>query len=284
MSEDGSTIVGQLPAEYRNNGHYGPLLLGDILDQHYQCRTPRPLIVEQLQELRIEISTGQLNNILIEHKAIFHTEQQQVLRVGLETAEYVHTDDTGARHQGKNGYCPVIGNQWFAYFKSSRSKSRQTFLETIQGGALRYVLNDDAQAYLKAQPLAAKYRERLTFSDAILAENPLAWEAYLLEKGIVSAKAIQSISEAALLGGAMSGGINPRIANYQRWSRTVQCADSWVVLGTCRTVFASAPGKYRAAAPEYRPNARPVMAALSAVTGVSTMSIECKKNQTFAGI
>lgn len=209
VSEDGSTIVGQLPAEYRNNGHYGPLLLGYVLYQHYQCRTPRPIIIEQLQEWGIEISTGQLNNILIENKEIFHSEQQQVLRVGLETAEYVHTDDTGARHQGKNGYCTVIGNQWFAYFKSSRAKSRQNFLETLQGRTLRYVLNDDAQAYLDAQPLAAKYRERLTFSDAILAEGPLAWEVYLLEKGIVSAKAIRSISEAALLGGAMSGGMNP---------------------------------------------------------------------------
>ena len=104
----------------------------------------------------IEISAGQLNNILIENKEIFHSEQQQVLRVGLETAAYVHTDDTGARHQGKNGYCTVIGNQWFAYFKSSRSKSRQNFLETLQGGGLRYVLNDDAQAYLESQPASGK--------------------------------------------------------------------------------------------------------------------------------
>jgi Transposase IS66 family len=209
VNGDGSTIVGQLPSEYLNNGHYGPTLLGYVLYQHYQCRTPHPLIVEQLQEWGIEISSGQLNNILIENKEIFHSEQQQVLRVGLETAAYVHTDDTGARHQGKNGYCTVIGNQWFAYFKSSCSKSRQNFLETLQGETLSYVLNDDAQSYLESQPLAAKYRERLTFSDAILAQDSQTWAAYLLEKGIVSAKAIRSISEAALLGGAMSGGINP---------------------------------------------------------------------------
>lgn len=208
VSEDGSTIVGQLPAEYRNNGHYGPLLLGYVLYQHYQCRVPQPILLEQLREWGIEISTGQLNNILTENKETFHAEQQQVLRVGLETAEYVHTDDTGARHQGKNGYCTVIGNQWFAYFKSSHSKSRQNFLEVLQGGTARYVLNDYAQDYLERQPLATKYREQLTFSDAILAEQPLDWQAYLLEKGIVSAKAIRLVSEAALLGGAMSGGIN----------------------------------------------------------------------------
>jgi hypothetical protein len=66
VNGDGNTIVGQLPTEYRNNGHYGPTLLGYVLYQHYQCRTPHPLIIEQLQEWEIEISAGQLNNILIE--------------------------------------------------------------------------------------------------------------------------------------------------------------------------------------------------------------------------
>ena len=207
VDADGSTIVGQLPPEYRH-GHYGPLLLGYVLYQHYQCRMPQPLLHEQLQEWGIAISTGQLNNILTEHQDSFHAEQQQVLRVGLETAEYIHTDDTGARHQGKNGYCTVIGNAWFSYFKSSCSKSRQNFLEVLQGESVRYVLNDYAQDYLARQPLATKYRDRLTFSDAILAEQSLDWQTYLLEKGIVRKQAIQVISEAALLGGVMSKGVN----------------------------------------------------------------------------
>ena len=199
--------MGQLPTEYRN-GHYGPLLLGYILYQHYQCRVPQPILHEQLQEWSIEISTGQLHNILSENQENFHAEQQQILRVGLETAAYIHTDDTGARHQGKNGYCTVIGNEWFSYFKSSGSKSRQNFLEVLQGGAMRYVLNDYAQHYLESQPLSAKDRAQLIFSDALLAEQTTDWQGYLLEKGIVSAKAVQMISEAALLGGVMFEGLN----------------------------------------------------------------------------
>jgi hypothetical protein len=109
--EDGRLIAGELPIAYRN-GHYGPLLLGHIIYQYYQCRVTQPLIYEQLQEWDIEISTGQLHNILSEHKDEFQAEQQQVLRAGLATAEYIHTDDTGARHEGKNGYCTVIGNVW----------------------------------------------------------------------------------------------------------------------------------------------------------------------------
>ena len=39
VREDGSTLVGKVPPEYRQ-GHYGPLLVGYILYQHYQCRVP----------------------------------------------------------------------------------------------------------------------------------------------------------------------------------------------------------------------------------------------------
>ena len=41
----------------------------------------------------------------------------------------IHVDDTGARHNGRNGVCTHIGNEWFAYFESTESKSRINFLE-----------------------------------------------------------------------------------------------------------------------------------------------------------
>ena len=42
-------------------------------------------------------------------------------------------DDTGARHEGKNGYCTAIGNDLFAYFESTDSKSRLNFLKVLRG-------------------------------------------------------------------------------------------------------------------------------------------------------
>ena len=210
IREDGSTVVGQLPAEYRH-GHYGPLLVGYILYQHYQCRVPHPLIHEQLQEWGIDISTGQLHNLLSENKERFHAEQQQVLRVGLETASYVHTDDTGARHQGKNGYCTVIGNAYFTYFRTTERKSRQSFLETLQGEAPRYVLNDYAQQYLQSYPLATKHWQNLTFSPQVLAREQTQWQAYLTSLGIISPHAVRLVTEAALLGGAIDQGVDSRL-------------------------------------------------------------------------
>ena len=207
ITEEGNTIVGQLPSEYRY-GHYGPLLVGYILYQHYQCRVTQPILYEQLSEWGVEISKGQLHNLLCEHKASFHAEQQQVLTVGIETAKYIQTDDTGARHQGKNGYCTVIGNPWFTYFRSTDRKSRQSFLETLQGESRLYVLNEYAHDYLNSYELSAKDWEKLTFSAQVLAREQSEWSAYLKGLGIVGKQASRLVTEAALLGGAIEQGVD----------------------------------------------------------------------------
>ena len=75
----------------------------------------------------IDISSGQLQRILTEHKDHFHQEKSALLAAGLAESSYVGTDDTGARHQGQNGFCTALGNDLFAYFESSASKSRLNF-------------------------------------------------------------------------------------------------------------------------------------------------------------
>ena len=47
-----------------------------------------------------------------------------MLRAGLETAAWITVDDTGARHRGVNGVCTQIGNDNFAWFGTTGSKSR----------------------------------------------------------------------------------------------------------------------------------------------------------------
>ena len=200
ITEDGKTVVGELPTEYQGR-HYGPGLVCYVMYQHYQCRVPQPLIYEQLREWGIEISTGQVNRLLNEEHQRFEQEQHQVLKAGLETATYIHTDDTGARHNGKNGYCTVVGNDDFAYFKSSNSKSRENFLEILQAGEQKYILNEDAKAYLENYQLPQKHLVEISFSDEPLATTKEDWDKYLSAKGIAGIKTIRVLSEAALLGG-----------------------------------------------------------------------------------
>ncbi len=162
VTPEGKTIVGKLPSQYQ--GHYGPTLIAFTLYQHHQCRVPQTLILEELRELGVDISAGQVNRLLIENKESFHREQQQVFQVGLETAEYIHTDDTGARHQGKNGFCTVIGNDLFAYFSSTNSKSRENYLRMLRGSQEDFVLNEYSLRYLEEHQLAPSHLAKLQFS------------------------------------------------------------------------------------------------------------------------
>jgi hypothetical protein len=205
ITEEGKTLVGEIPKAYKGK-HFGPGLICYVMHQHYQCRVPQPLIYEQLREWGIRISAGQVNRILTEEHEIFEQEQERVLRVGLETATYVHTDDTSARHQGKNGYCTVIGNDFFAYFKSSDTKSRENFLEMLQGEEKRYVLNEYAQAYMGGYEIPKKQQEKITFSDEVIANSKEQWKIYLAGKGIVGKKTVRIVTEAALLGALSTSG------------------------------------------------------------------------------
>ena len=209
VTVEGKTIVGKLPKEYQ--GHYGPTLRSFTLYQHHQCRVPQNLICEQLRELGVDISAGQVNRLLVENKESFHTEQSQVLQAGLETAEYIHTDDTGARHQGQNGYCTVIGNDLFAHFSSTKSKSRENYLRILRGSHEDFVLNEYSRSYLEQQQLAACHLSKLKFSHEVISNGDQEWSQYLEAKGITSQQGMKLVTEAALLGSAIEHGLSPEM-------------------------------------------------------------------------
>jgi hypothetical protein len=155
----GEHLVGDLPAPL-NNAHFGPTLISYIVHQHHHQRVTQPLLLSQLHQWGVDISSGQLNRLLIEHNAPFHLEKDQLLPAALAASAYVHVDDTGARHRGHTGYCTHIGNAHFACFASTDSKSRINFLELLRAPYTDYHLNPVAWSYLRAQKLPRLLREQ----------------------------------------------------------------------------------------------------------------------------
>ena len=148
----GDWVTGKLPA-YLNGKHFGPTLIRFILYQHYHCHVTQPSLLEQLDEFGIDISAGQLSNLLIEEKERFHREKERILSVGLQVSGYVNVDDTGARHKGQNGYCTHIGNELFSWFESTGSKSRINFLKLMRAGHSDCAINMDAVCYMQSNKL-----------------------------------------------------------------------------------------------------------------------------------
>jgi len=191
-------------------GHFGPNLIAYILDQYHQAQVTEPLLLEQLWEYGIDISAGQLHRILTENHEVFHQEKDEIRAAGLAVSSYVGTDDTGARHQGKNGYCTVIGNDLFAYFESSASKSRLNFLHVLQGSQHDYAINDATLAYWKRQELAAALVDKLTHGPREFVGEQ-AWQSRLTELAITTERHVLIATEGALIGGLVARGVSPEL-------------------------------------------------------------------------
>ena len=54
----------------------------------------------------------------------------------------------GRGTMGTTAYCTAIGNDLFAYFESTDSKSRLNFLQVLRGPASGYTINEVTLAYL----------------------------------------------------------------------------------------------------------------------------------------
>ena len=205
QTPDGNYIVGQLPPEVQ--GHFSPELKSYILYQYYHCHVTQPLLLEQLWEWNVDISSGQLNRILTEDKEIFHNEKDDILSMGLKVSDYINVDDTGARHDGKNGYCTHIGNELFAWFQSTDSKSRINFLELLRAGQMDYVINEDALEYMNNQRLPKSLLHLLEDHYKKQFANLSEWEAHLQELQIVNHRHIKIATEGALIGSVLHHGL-----------------------------------------------------------------------------
>src|SRR3954453_22551663 len=161
LTPEGRSLVAPLPAEVLPGSHFGPDLIGFILHQYHHQHVTQPLLLEQLHQLGIDISAGELNRILTEGKDVFHQEKAELLPAALAVSSYIEVDDTGARHQGHNGSCTQIGNELFAVFAGTESKSRLNFLELLRQPHTDYVINETAVAYWQRQKLPAAVMDKL---------------------------------------------------------------------------------------------------------------------------
>ena len=144
------------------------------------------------------------------------SESQAVLRAGLEGAPWISVDDTGARHGDRNGVTTQIGNDAFAWFGTTFSKSRLNFLELLRAGHGDYVLNAAAFAYMHKRNLAGPVIARLAEapgngckSRRFASEG--AWMAHLEQLGItalnVHPEPVRIATEGALWGAIQAHGL-----------------------------------------------------------------------------
>lgn len=204
---DGSFLTAPLPAHVTS--HFGPNLHSYVLYQHYQNHVTEPLLLEELREMGVDISAGQISRLLTEGHDDFHLEKDDLLPAAREVSAYFHTDDTSARHQGRSGHTLHIGNELFASFFTTDSKSRLNFLSILRQPFEDYVLSGDALFYLEYYDATQKLQRQLgraveaADDGCLVIEGRAAWERQLDRWRIKSPNARRLVSEAALFGSLM---------------------------------------------------------------------------------
>ena len=209
LSPSGETVVAALPKQATS--HFGPELKRFILSQYHQGQMTIPRLLTQLKDLGIDISKRQIVRLLSAKQDAFLAEAKEVLRAGLGSTFWFTVDDTGARHKARNGFCTHIGNDRFAFFATTGSKSRLNFLELLRAGQDDYVINAAALDYMRNHKLpqatiallAAGAERRFTGRDAFM--------EHLTKLGITALKVhpnpVQIASEGAAWGSIAEQGL-----------------------------------------------------------------------------
>ena len=206
---DGRTLLAPLPAGLA--GHFGPELHRFVLLQHHQGQVTTERITAFLNSLGMAISKRQVVRLLTAKSTALVAEAQAVLRAGLDSACWISVDDTGARHRARNGVTTQIGDDRFAFFATSFSKSRRNFLEILRAGHDDYVLNAAAFAYMHQRDLAGPVIDQLVAHPLKRFPDEAAWSAHLDGLGItqlrVSPNPVKIATEGALWGSIRQHGL-----------------------------------------------------------------------------
>jgi hypothetical protein len=208
LTPSGETLVAPLPDGVR--GHFGPELRRFVLMQYHQGQVTVERLVTQLQAIGISISKREVMRLLIERQDDFLIENREVLRAGLATAAWITVDDTGARHRGTNAVCTQIGNDSFAWFGTTGSKSRLNFLDLLRAGHTDYVINEAALDYMCEHALAGPVIRQLAGHAQRRFADAAAWQRHLRQLGITALEAtpdpVRVATEAALWGAVAAHG------------------------------------------------------------------------------
>ena len=172
------TYLAELPRGYE--GQFGPGIKALTLAFYFGMGTSEPKILEFYENVGVQISEGELSNLLIKDQASFHAEKDAVYEAGLRSSPWQQTDDTLTRVNGENQHCHVVCNPVFTAYHTTPNKDRLSVLDVLRNGRERiFRLNAEALGYLENLPWSKKAWRKLQSWTAEGGEQDLEESAFL---------------------------------------------------------------------------------------------------------
>ena len=145
------TYLAELPRGYE--GQFGPGIKALTLAFYFGIGTSEPKIQEFFENVGVQISAGEISNLLIKKQEGFHTEKEVMYEAGLQSSPWQQTDDTLTRVDGQNQHCHVVCNPVYTSYHTRTSKERLSVLDVLCNGRKRlFRLNEETIGYLRCIP------------------------------------------------------------------------------------------------------------------------------------
>lgn len=156
------TYLAGLPPGYE--GEFGPGVRAMVIIFAFACQMTEPKILEWFRQVGIQISAGQISNLLIKDQASFHAEKDAVYEAGLDSSPWQHLDDTATRVNGQNHHCHVVDNPLYTSYLTTPSKDRLSVIDVLRNGQPRiFRLNREALGYMEAAGVSGMTRQKLCY-------------------------------------------------------------------------------------------------------------------------
>lgn len=156
----GKTYLAALPAGY--HGEFGPGIHALVLICYFACQMTEPKIHAWFQQLGVQISTGEISNLVIKDHAPFHQEKDAVYHAGLCSSPWQHIDDTATRVNGQTYHCHIVDNPLHTTYITLPAKDRLSVIDVLRNGQPRvFRYNADAETWLEAAGVSVVTRRTL---------------------------------------------------------------------------------------------------------------------------
>ena len=154
------TYLASLPQGYC--GQFGPGLKSLALVLYFGAQMSEPKVAELLRSVGVQISDGQVSNLLIKGQAPFHAEKEALYQAGLASSPWQHLDDTSTRVNGQNGYCHIVCNPLYTAYFTTAAKDRLTIIDVLTNHRpRRFLVNAEALGFMEACGLSAVRRQQV---------------------------------------------------------------------------------------------------------------------------
>src|SRR5438270_6121525 len=155
-----TTYLASLPQGY--SGQFGPGIKSLALVLYFGAQMSEPKVAERLRSVGVQLSDGQVSNLLIKGQAPFHAEKEALYQAGLASSPWQHLDDTSTRVNGQNGYCHIVCNPLSTAYFTTAAKDRLTIIDVLTNHRpRRFLVNAEALGFMEACGLSAVRRQQV---------------------------------------------------------------------------------------------------------------------------